>query len=389
MADLKEMIISKLPHGKETLQEIKDCRKNGHNYELEKGRAEGIVKKYHPHDIELKVSEIIEVNKNAKTFRLVPVSGTLPVFQAGQYINIFAEIDGVRTSRPYSISSSPRQRSYYEITVARIATGFVSDFFLDKVKVGDVFTANGPAGVFCFNPVFHSKKQVFLAGGSGITPFMSMSREILQSELDREIYLIYGCRNEEAVFFKKELEDMAARHKNFNFELVLSEPNADYKGKTGFIDAQCIKDIVGDTTDKTYYICGPQIMNDFVVNELKKLNVASRMIRREMFGARQDINNEPSWPAELTGKETFKVTINGGEKEISAISGESLLTALERSGVRVNVCCRSGECSLCRIQLVDGKVFMPRGVLLRHADEKFGYIHSCKAYPISDVSIYI
>ncbi|MEG1437224.1 MAG: 2Fe-2S iron-sulfur cluster binding domain-containing protein, partial [Oscillospiraceae bacterium] len=86
---------------------------------------------------------------------------------------------------------------------------------------------------------------------------------------------------------------------------------------------------------------------------------------------------------------TIKVIINDGEKEINAFSGESLLTALERSGVRINVCCRSGECSLCRIQLVDGKVFMPRGVLLRHADEKFGYIHSCKAYPITDVSIYI
>ncbi|MEG1613886.1 MAG: FAD-binding oxidoreductase [Oscillospiraceae bacterium] len=389
MADLKEMILSKLPHGKETLQEIKDCRKNGHDYRLEKGRAEKIIKKYHPHDMELKVSEIIELNKDAKTFRFVAVDGALPVFQAGQYINVFVEIDGVRTSRPYSLSSSPRQRAYYEITVARIATGFVSDFFLDKVKVGDVFTANGPAGVFYYNPVFHSKKQVFIAGGSGITPFVSMSREIFGAELDREIHLIYGCRNEEAVFFKAELEDMAARHANFKFSLVLSEPCEGYKGLTGFITAECIKDIVGDIADKTYYICGPQIMNDFVVEALGKLDVDHRMIRREMFGARQDINNEPGWPAELTGKETFKVIINDGEKEINAFSGESLLTALERSGVRINVCCRSGECSLCRIQLVDGKVFMPRGVLLRHADEKFGYIHSCKAYPITDVSIYI
>ena len=389
MADLKEMIISSLPHGKETLQEIKIARKIGEDYSLEKGRAENTVKKYHPSLIELEVSEIIEITKDAKTFRFASTNGTLPVFQAGQYINVFVEIEGVRTSRPYSLSSSPRQRAYYEITVARIANGFVSNYFLDKVKVGDTFTANGPAGVFCYNPVFHSKKQVYLAGGSGITPFMSMSREILGAELDREIHLIYGCRNYETTYFRAELEEMAAKHKNFSFTLVLSEPQDGYTGKTGFITADCIKDIVGDVSDKTYYICGPQIMNDFVVKELEKLNVSPRMIRREMFGARQDIINEPGWPAELNGKEQFKVTINGGEKEITAISGESLLTALERSGVRVNVCCRSGECSLCRIQLTGGKVFMPRGVLLRHADEKFGYIHSCKAYPISDVSIFI
>ena len=76
-----------------------------------------------------------------------------------------------------------------------------------------------------------------------------------------------------------------------------------------------------------------------------------------------------------------------GDKIIDAKCNESILCALERAGVRVNVCCRSGECSLCRVKLVSGKVFMPRGVLLRHADEMFGYIHSCKAYPIGDVEI--
>ena len=76
-----------------------------------------------------------------------------------------------------------------------------------------------------------------------------------------------------------------------------------------------------------------------------------------------------------------------GGKTIEGKSSESLLTSLERAGVRVNVCCRSGECSLCRVKLESGKVFMPRGALLRYADEKFGYIHSCKAYPISDVRL--
>ncbi|MGP1496651.1 MAG: 2Fe-2S iron-sulfur cluster-binding protein, partial [Treponema sp.] len=60
---------------------------------------------------------------------------------------------------------------------------------------------------------------------------------------------------------------------------------------------------------------------------------------------------------------------------------------LERAGIRVNVCCRSGECSLCRVKLESGKVFVPRGALLRHADGKFGYIHSCKAYPITDIEL--
>ena len=76
-----------------------------------------------------------------------------------------------------------------------------------------------------------------------------------------------------------------------------------------------------------------------------------------------------------------------GERTISAKSGEPVLTALERAGVRVNVCCRSGECSLCRVKLVSGEVFLAKGMLRRYADEKYGYIHSCKAYPMGNIEI--
>ncbi len=386
MANIKETLISTFPHGKEVLQEIVDKRKSGTDYTLENGKVDKIINRLHNNNLRLVVNEIIEINNNTKSFRFTSEDVLLPVFQAGQYLNVFVEIDGVRTSRPYSISSSPRQRAYYEITVARIPNGFVSSYFLDKVKVGDKFEANGPAGVFCYNPVFHKRKQVYIAGGSGITPFLSMSREVLSANLDREIHLIYGCRNEENILFRDELEKMAQNNDNFKFTVVLSEQSENWNGLTGFVDGNCIKSLISDINECTYYICGPQVMNDFVVEELKNLNVKHSMIRREMFGSRQDIYNEIGWPQELSGEEVVIVTVNG-DKKIPAKSGESLLTALERSGVRVNVCCRSGECSLCRVQLVGGKVFMPRGVMLRHADEVFGYIHSCKAYPISDLEI--
>lgn len=87
----------------------------------------------------------------------------------------------------------------------------------------------------------------------------------------------------------------------------------------------------------------------------------------------------------MTGKEVFKLKV--GDKVVDAKSGESILTTLERNHIRCNVCCRSGECSLCRVKLVSGKVFTARGALMRYADEKFGYIHSCKAFPMSDVEI--
>lgn len=374
MKTIKETLIGTMKNGKNILNEIAVSEKVGKDFSLDKNRTQRIVNQLHPAILNLKISEITCATKDAKTIRFVSEDGYLPPFEAGQYINVAVEIDGVRTTRPYSICSSPRQRAYYEITVARIKDGFVSDYFLDKAKVGDTLQANGPAGVFHFNPVFHYKRSVFLAGGSGITPFMSMIREVLEKGLDREIYLLYGARNAEVAIFNEELKEFASKYPNFKYTLVLSDKDAKGGDRQGFVDAKCIKEVVKDLDKTTFYLCGPQVMTDFCVEALQSLNIRHRDIRREMFGTRQDIQNEPGFPQELTGEETFKLKV--GDKMIDAKCNESILCALERAGVRVNVCCRSGECSLCRVKLVSGKVFMPRGVLLRHADEMFGYCNT-------------
>lgn len=384
--NIKETLLGTLVHGEEILENIRVMR----SVSADKISCENVAaasKRIHTKSLSIVVSSISDTGKNAKVVRFVSENGYLPPFEAGQYINIFTEIDGVRTSRPYSISSSPKQRAYYEITVARIKDGFVSDFLLDGVKVGDKFEANGPAGVFRFQPVFHSKKSLFLAGGSGVTPFLSMTREIVDAALDRDVVMLYGCRSSEGALYDEELRAYSEKYPNFKYHLVISEKDDSWNGETGFIDRNLIKRLVPDYAERTCYICGPQVMNDFCKTELQELGLPEKQIRREMFGTRRDIQNEPGWPENLTGDEVFNVKI--GERIIAAKSGESLLTALERSGVRMNVCCRSGECSLCRVKLVDGKVFLAKGILQRYADEKYGYIHSCKAYPISDLEIII
>ncbi len=384
--NIKETLLGTLVHGEEILENIRVMR----SVSADKISCENIAaasEKLHSKSLSLLVSSISDTGKNAKVIRFVSENGYLPPFEAGQYINIFTEIDGVRTSRPYSISSSPKQRAYYEITVARIKDGFVSDFFLDDVKVGDRFEANGPAGVFHFQPVFHSRKSLFLAGGSGITPFLSMTREIVDAALDRDVVMLYGCRSSKAALYDEELRAYSEKYPNFKYHLIVSDEDDSWNGETGFIDRNLIMRLVPDYAERTCYICGPQVMNDFCKKELEELGLPEKQIRREMFGTRRDIQNEPGWPENLTGDEVFNVKI--GERIIPAKSGESLLTDLERLGVRMNVCCRSGECSLCRVKLVDGKVFLSKGVLQRYADEKYGYIHSCKAYPISDLEIII
>ncbi|MEG2403962.1 MAG: iron-sulfur cluster-binding domain-containing protein [Oscillospiraceae bacterium] len=384
---IKETLLGTIVHGNEIMEEIRVLRQISTDKIKEGNEADLRIAQLHAKDLELVVSAITDTGKNAKILRLSSKNGYLPPFEAGQYVNLFTEIDGVRTSRPYSISSSPRQRAYYEITVAATKDGFVSDYFLNNVKTGDCFLANGPAGVFRFQPVFHSKKSLFLAGGSGITPFMSMLREIIDAGLDRDVVMLYGCRCEDAALYHDELCAYAAANDNFAYHLVVSDDAEEWKGEKGFINEELIKRLVPDFAERTCYICGPQIMNDFCKNELENMGMPIKRIRREMFGSRRDIQNEPGWPKELSGSEVFNIKV--GERVIDAKSGESVLCALERAGIRVNVCCRSGECSLCRVKLVSGKVFLSKGIMLRMADEKFGYIHSCKAYPIGNIEISI
>lgn len=361
-------------------------RKYGTDYHSHKGKTDKIIDRYHPKNLNLVVIDIIAETDNVKTIRLSSENGYLPPFQAGQYINVYGEVENIQTSRPYSISSSPRQRAYYDITVAKIENGFFSDHLLNNIKKGDKIQTSSPSGQFYYNPIFHSKKSVFIAGGSGITPFMSMLREINDAGLDREITLFYGNRDEKNIIFHKELLEISSKNKNIKYIPVFSQPQATCTGKQGFIDAKCIKEEIPDIADCTYYICGPQAMYDFVLPQLESLNIPGRWIRKEMFSSAGDITKESGWPSNLNGSEEFSVKVKGA-KTIKAKSGETLLSSLERAGIVVPVKCRSGECSICRVKLVSGKVFIPQGVHIREADRKFGYVHSCKCYPLENLEI--
>ena len=384
MANIKETLLSTLVNGKTVLADIKAIRRNAQDKIYVGNEPEERINKLHPAYTSVTVNEIIDTKKDAKIYRLTSDNNYLPPFEAGQYINIFITIDNVLTSRPYSISSSPKQRSYYEITVARQKDGFVSPYILDNIKVGDKLYLNGPNGTFRYQGVFHKKSSVFLAGGSGITPFMSMSREILLSNMDRQVTLIYGVRKEKFALFHKELTEYNKIYNNFKYYLVVSD-DENYEGEKGFINKELITRLVPNYKDSTFYISGPEIMNNFCKMELEALGLTTKQIRREMFGSVLDITKQEGYPNNVKPTDVFKVKVN--DQIIDAKANESLLTALERSGVKVKVSCRCGECSYCRIRLIKGNVFMAKGMNLRDADLEFKYVHACKSFPIEDLEI--
>lgn len=372
----------------EIQREIEVLQKYGVDYTTQRGRVTQIINSLHPKKLKLIVSEIRQETKTTKTFRLISAGAYLPPFQAGQYINLFVEVGGIRTSRPYSISSPPNQTGYYDLTVRRVEDGFVSNYLLDEVRVGDEFESNSPTGNFSHNPLFHGNDLVFLAGGSGITPFISMIREVTDRGLGRNIHLIYGSQDPDDIIFREELEDRAKRHDNLALSMVISKPPWGYQGLTGFISAQLIKEVLGDFSSRAFYLCGPEAMYSFCLKELEALGIPRRKLRTEVFGLPKDVTSQPGWPEGVSADARFKVKVKS-RKDIRARAGEPLMISLERANIVLPASCRCGECSLCRTKLIVGKVFQPQGVKLRKSDRLYGYIHPCLAYPLEDCEIMI
>ncbi len=359
----------------------------GTDYTDEKFRevVRRVVSRIHPRRMNLRLVEIISQTATAKTFCFERVDGPLPPFRAGQYVNVMVNVQGVRTSRPYSISSAPLAERM-ELTVRDKTGGFVAPYLFNELKVGDLLETTGPAGHFYHEPLIDGENLVFLAGGSGITPFMSMIRDTVHRQRPLRIKLLYGSRTPEDVIFGTELENLAASHSNFTFSLVVSEPPEGYGGLKGFLDSKLITQLVGDIKGKTFYVCGPRAMHDLCKAALNAMEVPQRKIRYELYGAPEDVSKEPGWPEGLSKDVVFEVDV-AGKKMILAKAGEPLLNALDRSGLVVPALCRSGECSACRIRLLAGKVFVPSQANVRESDRKAGYIHSCVSYPVDNLKI--
>jgi len=385
---MRQDMIQQLDGYEDVCREIEISRKYGLEVSTDKGSAADYIRRLHPAVMNLKISQIIEETASTKTLRLVSPDGYLPPFQAGQYIALYLEIEGIRTGRPYSISSAPNQTGYYDITVRRMANGLVSNFLLDDVKAGDIIQSSGPDGQFVYNPIIYGKTLVFIAGGSGITPFMSMIREIADCGLDREIYLFYGNKSSDDIIFHSELTDLSSRFENIRYIPVIEDPASGYEGSSGFITREILVKEIGDIQNKTFMLCGPQALYDFCVPELEKLGVPSKKIRQEIYGEPVNIDKAPGWPESVSVNDEFKVTIKGGG-EFKARAGESLLSSMEKNGLVKSFVCRSGECSLCRTRVLSGKVYQPPTALVRASDRQFGYVHACVTYPLENLEIII
>ncbi len=377
----------------------KACIKSGSDKNDYSDPIKELCQKLHPDKTEVSVFSVEEVSPTSKRIVFKPNQGyELPPFQAGQYVSLDLKIGSTITTRPYSICSAPyqaRQKEdpFFAITVrkGKPGQGFASNYLYENVKPGDAFIVHFPFGHFYIEPLRDSKNIVALAGGSGVTPFLSMAQEIAHGGIDADLTILLGSVSKSDIVLKKQLEEVAASCSRVRLIHVISGPEEelDEGDERGFLSAEIIRKYMGE--DPTFFLCGPLPMYQFALGELGKLGIHKGRIRTEVFGAPRDISQCPGYPKEMLDK-TFSLTVVRGinETKIPAKACESLAVALERAGILIHTCCRSGECGACRVQVLSGECFVPPfGDGRRMADKDNGFVHSCSAFPLSDMTIKI
>ena len=351
--------------------------------------------KLHPHYQCVKVIEVKELN-GAKSYVIGPDAekgtASLAYFRAGQYISIALDINGITANKPYTISSNPADAlgdsdTTYTLTVKHQDGGQGSEYILNNWQVGTELLTSGPLGTFYYTDLRDAKNVIAVAGGSGITPFCSMAGAIVSGIEDFNLTILYGSRNAESILLKDELDELAAKSGGkVKVVYVLSDEAAEGY-EHGFITAELIKKYAEG--DYSIFACGPKAMYNFLDGEVKKLGLPSRRVRYELSGEFGDPAQDAAYPQDAHDKEfRIKVWIRGEVQEVPCRASQSLLRAMEAAGIRVPSDCRSGKCGWCHSRLISGDVFVPeKADGRRTADKKFGWIHPCSTYALSDVEL--
>ncbi len=347
------------------------------------GQTRRAVAAIHPPSMDLELREVVQVSPTTRSLRFARRDGRLPPFRAGQHVSLAVEIDGVRTSRPYSISSAPGE-PLLELTLRDDPDGFVAPW-LYRVEPGWRTRSSGPVGTFHYDALRDAERLVFAAGGTGITPFVSMLRQAQADGWPRPITLLYGNRSPDDVPFASELRRMARGNPSFRVIFVYSDAPDVKRVRHGFLDRSQLLHAAREPQACSFFLCGPEPMLKLVRAELTELGLPRRRVRSEDFGPPSRIEAQPGWPEGLCPSESFELVVD--DIRVPALAGEPLLVALERAKLAPSSTCRTGACGDCRVRLLSGRVLVPEGVALRRSDVEHGFVHACMAWPLEDCEI--
>lgn len=335
----------------------------------------------------------IEEAEHQVTFELKPSDGLpIPGYKAGQFLTIGLDINGERETRCYSLSDSP-QADVFRITIKRVLgrsdtapPGKVSNYVHDQLQVGTKIDVKAPAGEFVFD-MAKTTPAVFLAGGVGVTPFLSMLKLIADTGSQRQVHLFYAVNQTSELVRPDELRALAANHPNIKVHFIIAKPQGEARSdQPRFITMDLLKSQL-PKGNYDFFMCGPPPMMAALTEAFQKAGVSHRNIFTESFGA-------AAAPSKLTPAEKARgVNDVGAEVHFVGVGQTlhfspdkgSLLEQGLAEGIALNSMCRSGSCKGCQCELVSGKVEYPLG----DPGVPAGKVLPCVAVPLPGETVVI
>lgn len=293
-------------------------------------------------------------------------------YEAGQFLTLRVTVDGQDLRRCYSMSSAPVDDEL-RITVKRDPGGVVSNWLNDTASVGAEIHAAPPEGRFVLHDADDTSAILAFAGGSGITPIMSLVRTALATTA-RPIRVFYANRSRESVIFAEALSHLAERHPD---RLTLTHH---FDEESGVVQAVAINSLVEANADVDYYICGPGPFMDTVENALFSAGVPQDRVHLERF----QVAPPPADVVEVA-EQTEEVVIELDRKTTAVAyrSGNTLLQTARTAGLRAPSSCETGSCGTCMARIVAGTARMLNNDALDDDEVAEGWVLTCQSLPTS------
>ncbi|HZU50714.1 MAG TPA: 2Fe-2S iron-sulfur cluster-binding protein [Sphingomicrobium sp.] len=340
----------------------------------------------------LRVAEIVPETAEANSIRFeIPteLQGAFK-FKAGQHLTLRAMIGGEEVRRNYSLCTAPADADWM-VTVKRIGGGLFSNWVGDALKPGDTIEVMVPHGSFTteFDKA-NERHLVGIAGGSGITPVLSLLKTLLREEPRSRFTLIYGNRDSSSVIFLETLASLKDKYLGrLEIYHFLDQEAQDIELFNGMLDRDRLDDaismLVPDAAEiDGWFICGPGPMMDAAEGALLDRNVRNERIHIERFTADRPPEAIARELAQLqTDAEgvSVAVTLDGRTRRVPFTAG-NILDSARAAGLAAPFACKAGVCATCRAKVTKGKVEMAARYGLTDEEVAAGYVLTCQSVPL-------
>ncbi|HEX8842489.1 MAG TPA: 2Fe-2S iron-sulfur cluster-binding protein [Sphingomicrobium sp.] len=342
----------------------------------------------------LRVAEVVPETAEANSIRFeIPAElRELFMFKPGQHLTLRATLNGEEVRRNYSLCTAPDENDWM-VTVKRIGGGLFSNWVGDQLKAGDMLDVMTPHGSFTtdFDPA-QKRHLIGIAGGSGITPVMSLIKSTLKYEPESRFTLLYGNRDSSSVIFLEALAALKDKHLGrLEIYHFLDAEEQDIELFNGMLDRARLEEalpaLVPDGADvDAWFICGPGPMMDAAEGALLDRNIPKERIHIERFTADRPPEAVTREMAALQTKAegmTVSVTLDGRTRRVPFTAG-NILDSARASGLPAPFACKAGVCATCRAKVTKGKVEMAARYGLTDEEVAAGYVLTCQSVPLGD-----